>query len=139
MTTSLTRSLLLIVCCAWGLAGCNSPTSIKPEPVTNPQPPLPAGVYWLADVPVKPRLVNPVSPTYPAAYKNAGIQGYAIVEFTITEEGKVTDCIVLEANFPLFAASAVQSIERWKFSPGRLDGKPVACRAQQKLDFQLNH
>ncbi len=79
-----------------------------------------------------------IEPQYPREALIEGISGYVLVEFTIEPDGSVSDPKVLESQpRRMFDRSAVRAIYKWKFKPRIVDGKPIARRATQRLDFNL--
>jgi protein TonB len=77
-------------------------------------------------------------PHYPRLLKRKGIEGYALVEFTVTEKGMVQDPVVIESHpHEDFGKSAMRTVRYWKFKPYRIDDEPVAVRARQGIDFTL--
>lgn len=78
------------------------------------------------------------SPPYPRLLKRRGIEGYVLVEFTVTEQGLVQDPVIIESRpHEDFGQSVIKTVRYWKFKPYRLDGKPVAVRARQGIDFTM--
>lgn len=78
------------------------------------------------------------SPPYPRLLKRRGIEGFVLVEFTVTENGLVQDPVIIESHpHEDFGKSVLRAIRYWKFQPYRLGGKPVAVRARQSVDFTL--
>ena len=65
--------------------------------------------------------------TYPEEAKNKGIGGRVIIQFVITEQGKLADVKVLKGVHPLLDKEAVRAIksapQAWK--PGTVRDKPV--------------
>jgi protein TonB len=80
-----------------------------------------------------------IEPQFPREALIEGISGYVLVEFTIEPDGTVSDPKVLESEpRRMFDRNAIRAIYKWKFKPRIVDGKPVARRATQRLDFNLN-
>lgn len=80
-----------------------------------------------------------IEPQYPREALLDGISGYVLVEFTIEPDGSVSDCKILESQpRRMFDRNAVRAIYKWKFKPRIVNGKPVARRATQRLDFNLD-
>ena len=78
------------------------------------------------------------SPPYPRLLKRRGIEGYVLVEFTVTEQGLVQDPVIIESRpHEDFGKSVTRTVRYWKFKPYRLDGKPVAVRVRQGIDFTM--
>jgi protein TonB len=79
-----------------------------------------------------------VEPVYPRRAARNGEEGWVKLEFTITERGSVIDPVVLDARpRRTFDRSAVNAIRQWRFQPRMVDGKPVAVRATQLIEFRL--
>ncbi len=67
-----------------------------------------------------------VMPEHPPRARLRGIEGWVLVEFTITAAGTVRDARVLEADPPrVFDRAALRAIRRWKYNPMVRDGKPM--------------
>jgi protein TonB len=83
-----------------------------------------SGGFATADSDVAP-LVR-VLPVYPARAQERGIEGYVIVEFTISVEGLVKDAVVLESEpSKIFDRAALRAIRKWKYKPKVEDGQAV--------------
>jgi len=81
-----------------------------------------------------------INPGYPEEALYQGIAGWVELEFTITEKGTVKDIVVVHASHErLFRKEAKRALKRWKFKPRVIDGKPVARRASQTIDFSMEH
>jgi protein TonB len=80
-----------------------------------------------------------VPPAYPQRAKQAKLEGKVTMAVTIRPDGTVADVQVLESSPPrLFDQAAVQAMQRWKFRPKIVNGKPEAQRARQTIDFKLS-
>lgn len=67
-----------------------------------------------------------VAPNYPRRAAQKGIEGYVVVEFTVTALGTVADPVVIDANPPsIFDREALAAVKKWKYKPKVEDGKPV--------------
>ena len=81
-----------------------------------------------------------VPPQYPRRATQRGIEGWVLVEFTITSSGAVTNPIVVDAEPPgIFNRSALRTIVKWKYKPRILDGKAVPRPGVQHLILSLIH
>lgn len=71
------------------------------------------------------------APRYPRRALARGIEGYVVVEFTITSNGSVRDARVVGGfdsnNQPtsVFDREAINAVERFKYRPPVADGRPV--------------
>lgn len=78
-------------------------------------------------------------PQYPYKAARRGIEGWVRVEFDITEAGSVDNVTVIESDPPgTFDQAAIRAVYRWKFKPRIIDGKAVAGKATQVVEFKLN-
>ena len=66
-----------------------------------------------------------VAPVYPARALNRGLEGYVIVEFTVTETGSTRDAFVVESTSTLFDRAAIEAALKFKYKPRVIDGTPV--------------
>lgn len=68
-----------------------------------------------------------IPPQYPQSLLNRGVEGWVLVEFTITKTGTVEDMQVIDAEPPkVFNRATLRALKRWKYQPQMLDGKAVA-------------
>ncbi len=78
---------------------------------------------------------------YPEEAKNKGIEGRVIVQFVITEDGKLTNVKILRGVHPLLDKEAVRAIksapQAWK--PGTVRDKPVSCTYTFPVIFNTKH
>jgi protein TonB len=80
-----------------------------------------------------------VAPRYPRNAAMKGIEGWVKVEFTILEDGTVSDAKVIDAQpSRVFNREAVRAVLRWKFKPQIVDGKQVRRQATQTISFKLD-
>jgi protein TonB len=75
-----------------------------------------------------------VPPQYPRRATQRGIEGWVLVEFTITETGAVINPVVIDADPPgIFNRSAMRTIVKWKYKPRIVGGKAVSRSGVQHL------
>lgn len=80
-----------------------------------------------------------IAPTYPRRAAEQGIEGYAVVEFTVTVQGTVKDVVVVEqepGNY--FGPPAKKAVEGWRYAPCKVNGKIQEVRLQVQLVFKLD-
>lgn len=64
-----------------------------------------------------------VQPQYPRQALERGIEGSVVVEFTVREDGTVSDAMVIEAEPKgMFERSALAAIAKFKYKPTVVDG-----------------
>ena len=79
-----------------------------------------------------------VEPDYPRKAAMSGTEGWVEVKFTVLEDGTVTAAKVTKAEpRRIFNRAALRAIQKWKFSPKMVDGKPVKQSATQVIEFKL--
>jgi len=66
-----------------------------------------------------------VAPVYPARAVQRGLNGYVIVEFTVTSAGTTRDAVVIESTSSLFERAAVNAALKFKYKPRVIDGVAV--------------
>ncbi len=81
-----------------------------------------------------------VNPQYPLRASERGIEGWVIVEFTISKLGTVKDPKVLQSHpSSIFDRSALKAIRKWKYNPKIEDGEPVERPGVKvRLTFDLS-
>ncbi len=66
-----------------------------------------------------------VAPVYPARAAARGLEGYVIVEFTVTRTGTTRDISVYESSSSLFDRAAVDAAAKFKYKPRVINGEAV--------------
>ncbi|MFE8071328.1 energy transducer TonB [Marinobacteraceae bacterium S3BR75-40.1] len=81
-----------------------------------------------------------VQPVYPRRALRRGIEGYVVVEFTVTSSGTVSDPRVVEADPKgLFDEAALDAAKKFKYRPKMIDGEPVKVAGVRNIiRFQLD-
>ena len=85
-----------------------------------------------------PKLLKKVDPQFPYGAQAFGVEGILIVEIIINTDGKVTDPAVLKPlPAPTLSYAALEAVRRWKFEPGKLDGKVVPVIFNLTVKYKL--
>ena len=67
-----------------------------------------------------------VDPKYPGRALRQEIEGYVLLEFTVTQTGAVRDPVVIEASPPgIFERAAQQAALKFKYRPRVINGTPI--------------
>ncbi len=75
-----------------------------------------------------------IEPRYPPRAETLGIEGWVILEFTISQAGTVVDPVVIDAQpARIFNMSAKRAVARWKYKPKIVDGVAVERTGVQVL------
>ena len=137
------------------------PTPDEPEPIRDEEPkddidfiPDDNLVLGVPDAPPPPEPDGPVrfvvggnitepvkisgpTPVYPEAARRARIQGVVVLECTIGKDGNVQNVKVLR-GLPLgLTETAVEAVQKWRFQPSTLNGKPVEVLYILTVRFNL--
>jgi TonB family protein len=122
--------------------------TMPPPPPPPPPPPAPAGLAPGpgADAGVRPLRVGgdihpptklkDVPAVYPAAAREAGVQGVVILEVVIDEMGNVSTAGVLR-SVELLDQAALEAVRQWQFTPTLLNGLPVPVVMTVTINFTL--
>ena len=81
-----------------------------------------------------------LDPDYPPQAKDRGIEGWAIVSFTVTREGRVKDVVVIDSQPKgMWDRSTLRAVANWRYQPALKDGKPVETRGMKaKVNYELD-
>jgi TonB family protein len=105
----------------------------KGRPVTKVYKPGPGSGVTL------PKVLSEDKPSYTPAAMQAKIQGSVWMTAVVLEDGTVTDVKIsrsLDDKHGL-DQEAIKSAKKWRFEPGRKDGKPVAVEITVEMTFTL--
>ncbi|WP_440874483.1 energy transducer TonB [Thalassotalea sp. PLHSN55] len=81
-----------------------------------------------------------VAPVYPRRAQARGIQGYVIVEFTVSKNGSVIKPFVIEAEPEnIFDQAAIDAASKFKYKPRVVDGQPMeVAGVQNRITFEID-
>ncbi|MEE4294983.1 MAG: energy transducer TonB [Xanthomonadales bacterium] len=68
-----------------------------------------------------------VAPIYPQRALSRGIEGYCVVQYTVTRQGTIRDPFVIEdqCTSSMFHQPSLQAALKFKYKPRVIDGQPV--------------
>ncbi len=98
----------------------------------------------IREVPAKPELINAseiqrsIARSYPPLLRDAGVGGNAVVRLVVSEAGTVRpgSITVEHATHPAFGEAAAQATRSARFTPGRMDGRPVPVTLSLPVQFR---
>lgn len=90
----------------------------------------------LLDNPPRARLQG--APFYPAEGRREGLSGEVLVEFVVDEEGRVAGTKAVNASHRMFEEPALRAVAKWRFEPGRRNGRIVRFRMLVPVVFSLH-
>lgn len=97
------------------------------EPVVGPGGAIASG--WMEYVPIV-----KIAPLYPRKALEKGIEGYVLLEFTVSRLGNVADVVVLESDPPgVFEEAAIYAVKKYKYRPLVVDGNTMVVKGVRDL------
>ncbi len=111
------------------VSGSATENSALPKPV-EPKPVVRGGVVSA------PKLIHRVQPIYPALAVTNRVEGDVQVEAQIDPTGKVTSTKAISGPI-LLRRAAMDAVQRWRYSPALLDGKPISIQYKVTVNFRL--
>ncbi len=85
-----------------------------------------------------PRARLQVPPAYPYEASHDGRRGEVLVRFTVDETGRVLNPHVIQSNDPVFEAPTLRAVAKWRFEPGRRNGRAVRFQMAVPVQFTVN-
>jgi len=123
-----------------GTPGGNSATSLigseSSTALTSPPPPKPAEPFRVGGDIKPPARIFYQPPVYPTIAQTARVEGIVVLEATIDESGVIRDLRVVR-SIPLLDRAAIDAVSKWRYTPTRLNGAPVAVIMTVHVTFSL--
>lgn len=78
-------------------------------------------------------------PRYPAHELRRNTQGWVLLNYVVTDDGRVIDPVIEESSgSPAFERAAIQTVEDWRYEPALLNGEPVQqCKTRVRIAFAI--
>jgi protein TonB len=95
------------------------------------------GAYRIGGGVSSPTVIFKVEPEYSEEARKAKFQGTVILFVVVDEKGNPRDLKVIRPLGLGLDQKAIEAVEKWKFNPGKKDGKPVAVQATIEVNFRL--
>jgi TonB family protein len=83
-----------------------------------------------------PKKLKNITPYYPRAAQDEGVQGVVVLDATITPQGCVADVEIVRSVAGL-DVSAVASVLRWRYTPTTIDGQAVPVVMTVTVNYSL--
>lgn len=84
-------------------------------------------------------LSRPVAPHYPRIARKRGIEGVALIEIWLDENGEQTKQVLISSSgATMLDSSALNAVKQWQFSPYTIGGEHIAHRVQIPVRFSLD-
>jgi protein TonB len=81
-----------------------------------------------------------VAPIYPQRALSRGVEGYCVVQYTVTRQGTIRDPFVVEdqCTSSLFHRASIQAALKFKYKPRVIDGQAVEVPGvQNKFTYEI--
>ncbi len=78
------------------------------------------------------------TPKYPEIYLQTGTQGDVLIEVLVNRTGEIESYRILKSDGELFTEASVEALEKFKYQPGKIGGKPVKFKIIERFRFKLN-
>ena len=79
-------------------------------------------------------------PVYPEEALRECIEGYVVLEYTLTEDGRAKNIVVIDSDPPgVFDSAATKALEQWELEPREVDGVKVTVQqVQVTIRFEID-
>lgn len=104
-----------------------------PAAPANPEPEVRQG----GDV-QPPKLISSVPPVYPGLAKQNNVEGDVKIQAEVGISGNVSSMKVLSGPV-LLRSAAMDALRHWRYSPAKLDGKPISTQYVVIIRFRLGN
>jgi periplasmic protein TonB len=94
--------------------------------------------FSLSQLDERPVATYMARPIYPERMRQAGISGEVTVDFIVDPSGNVRNATAVHSSQRDFEESACTAVSKWKFRPGRKDGRAVYVHMQVPIVFTLS-
>ena len=79
------------------------------------------------------------APRYPVHELRRNQQGWVVLNYVVTDDGRVVEPVVEESSGSrAFEDAAMYTVKTWRYEPARLNGKPVQqCKTKVRIAFAM--
>jgi TonB family protein len=98
---------------------------------------LEGGVFRVGNGVTPPHLLVKVEPEYSEEARKAKYQGTVVLHVEVDASGRAIHIRVQHSLGLGLDEKAMEAVRKWKFSPGKKDGKPVTVAALVEVNFRL--
>lgn len=95
------------------------------------------GVFRVGGGVTAPSLLYKVEPEYSEEARKAKYQGTVLLYIEVDPSGHATNIRVQRSLGLGLDEKAIEAVKKWKFAPGKKDGKPVTVAATIEVNFRL--
>jgi TonB family protein len=95
------------------------------------------GYLGLGGAVTQPVLLSKTEPEYSEEARKARLTGTVVLRIVIDAQGLAKDITVSRSLGLGLDDRAIEAVKKWKFKPGRVNGKPAAVEAYVEVNFRL--
>ena len=95
------------------------------------------GVFRVGGGVTAPSLLYKVEPEYSEEARKAKYQGTVLLYVEVDPSGHATNIQVARSLGLGLDEKAIEAVKKWKFAPGKKDGRPVTVAATIEVNFRL--
>jgi len=119
----------------WGTK--DSIGDLDAPPLTATVAPVQEKIYEAHEVKAPVALFKP-APPYPQILLKTKLRATVVVRCIIDKNGHVRDAQVIVPALPPFNASVIETVQKWRFTPGALGGQAVETYLNLTVNFAVN-
>lgn len=91
-------------------------------------------LFSIADLDQQPRIIYQPGPSLDKELRKK-TPGKVYIVFIVDQQGRVEKPIVQKSSDPVFEKPALNAVKKWKFEPGKRNGKAVRFRMRVPITF----
>ena len=95
------------------------------------------GVYRVGGGVSAPVAIYKIEPEYSEEARKAKFQGTVVLSIVVDEQGLPRNFKVVKPLGLGLDEKAIEAVQKWRFSPAKMNGKPVAVQATVEVNFRL--
>jgi len=92
-------------------------------------------IFTMAELDQDPRPVYRPVPQYPAELRRSRVRGTIHILFVVDRNGRVVKPKVQSSSHPAFVKPALETVRRWRFEPGKRNGRTVQVKMRVPITF----
>lgn len=86
-----------------------------------------------------PKALAQIPPRYPHDMRRSGVDGRVEVRFVVGPDGRVQSAEAVEFSHRELAEAAMAAVQKWRFEPGRRNGRRVSFRMTLPVVFSVTN
>ncbi|MDA7916625.1 energy transducer TonB [bacterium] len=113
----------------------SGPINIGPN--AGPGSWAPRGLPGIENLDETPKVISQILPRYPHDMRRSGIDGEVMVKLVVGPDGRVRAAEAVKYSHRPFAEAATAAVKKWRFQPGKRQGRRVAFRVTVPVLFSV--